>query len=321
MGGGREQSFKVRIVGAIRRRLRKVQSRLLGPDPLAAEFDSLRGQIAALEERLTYVHNEISEGRQHLRILLGDSDRFHASMNQTRSSFDTQWDILPEGAHLATDDAFVANASRLIETYTQLPAEWFKGKTVLDAGCGNGRWAYAFSRLGAHVTAVDQSDHGLQNVRRLCESYSGFRHRAVNLLEPLPFDDQFDLVWSYGVLHHTGDTKRAFDNILPAVKPDGAMFLMLYGEPTRPGEYAEINTYVQHRRATVTMSFAEKVAYLKKIYPDELVHGYFDAISPAINDLYRYDEILDWLHLAGFSKVTRTLDNRNLHIMAHRSVI
>lgn len=323
MGGRWTQGFKSRIGQAIRRRLYRVRDRIMGPDPAVAA--AVQSEVHTLEERLaerlTYLQNEISEARQYLRFLLGESERYHQWMSQTRASFNTQWDILPEGAHLVTDEAFVTNASQVIETYTQLPAAWFKGKSILDAGCGNGRWAYAFSRLGANVMAVDQSEHGLQNVRRLCEEFPGFRHQAVNLLEPLPFDDQFDLVWSYGVLHHTGDTKRAFDNIVPAVKSDGSMFLMLYGEPFRPGEYGEINTYVQHRRATVAMTFSEKVDYLKGIYPAELVHGYFDAISPAINDLYRYDEILDWLNLCGFSRVTRTLDNRNLHIMAHRKQV
>ncbi|CAB3650426.1 MAG: class I SAM-dependent methyltransferase [Achromobacter pulmonis] len=321
MAGSRTQGFETRAVRAIRRRLYRIRDRIMGPDPRVAAV--VQDKVHALEERLveqlTYLQNEISEARQYLRFLLGESDRYHQWMNQTRASFNTQWDMLPEGAHLVTDEAFVANSGKLIETYTQLPASWFKGKSILDAGCGNGRWAYALSRLGANVMAVDQSEHGLRNVRRLCEEFPGFRHRAVNLLEPLPFNDQFDLVWSYGVLHHTGDTKRAFDNILPAVKADGSMFLMLYGEPCRTGEYAEINTYVQHRRATAAMTFAEKVQYLKSIYPAELVHGYFDAISPAINDLYRYDEILDWLNLSGFSRVSRTLDSRNLHIMAHRN--
>ena len=37
-----------------------------------------------------------------------------------------------------------------------MPLDWFAGKSVLDAGCGNGRWSTAFARLGAQVTAIDR---------------------------------------------------------------------------------------------------------------------------------------------------------------------
>jgi len=273
---------------------------------------------AFLEERMTYLLHEVSETRQHLRMLLGESPRFQAWTAQTRASFDTQWHILPEGDHLATDPSFLQRGSKLVEEYTQLPASWFKGKTLLDAGCGNGRWAYVFCRLGAKVTAVDQSDHGIENVRRLCSEFPDFRAQAANLLEPLALTTSFDFVWSFGVLHHTGDTRRSFDNVQKMVKPGGKLLLMIYGEPERQGEFDEINTYVKHRRATSAMTFPEKVEYLRDLYPTELVHGYFDAISPAINDLHRFDEIREWLVSSGFGDVKRTFDNRNLIIMAIR---
>jgi hypothetical protein len=49
------------------------------------------------------------------------------------------------------------------------------------------------------------------------------------------------------------------------------------------------------------------------------LHGYFDAISPDINDLYRWDEIVSWLVAAGFTNVTRTFDHPNHFVIAQRS--
>lgn len=275
---------------------------------------------APVDEKIEYLLNEVSELRQITRFLLVDSPRFHDWIEQTRASFDAQWDLLPEGTNLLTDKEFLSQAQRLIEAYTGLSATWFAGKTVLDAGCGNGRWAYVFSELGARVTAVDQSAHGIENVKRLCSRFDGFRAMPADLLKPLPLDETFDFVWSFGVLHHTGDTYLAFQNVQRMVKSDGMLFLMIYGEPLRPSEFTEVNTYVKHRRATATMNFEKKISYLSTIYPPELVHGYFDAISPTINDLYRFDELEVWLSKAGFDDIKRTFDSRNIFMTAHRKV-
>jgi len=271
------------------------------------------------EERIKYLENECSELRQIVRFLQVDSKAWNEFMAQTRQSFDTQWEQLPEGKGLVTDKEFLDQAINLVEKYTLLNRDWFKGKKVLDAGCGNGRWSYILSKMGADVTAVDQSIHGLQNAKKLCSSYPNFKSAQVNLLEPLPNElGQFDLVWSFGVLHHTGNTYKSFQNIIPLVKTQGMIFLMLYGEPSQGGEYTEINDYVFHRREISSMNFKNKISYCKNTFAPDLVHGWFDAISPRVNDLYRFDEIRDWLAMAGFTNINRTFQNRNLFIVAEK---
>ena len=46
------------------------------------------------------------------------------------------------------------------------------------------------------------------------------------------------------------------------------------------------------------------------------IHGYFDAISPPINDLYTFEELQGWLLGEGFENIARTVDTRNHHIIA-----
>jgi len=271
------------------------------------------------EEKIKYLENECSELRQIVRFLQVDSKAWNEFMAQTRQSFDTQWEQLPDGKGLVTDSEFIEQGTNLVEKYTLLNRDWFKGKKVLDAGCGNGRWSYVLSSMGAYVTAVDQSIHGLKNAQNLCSSYMNFSSAQVNLLEPLPKEmGQFDLVWSFGVLHHTGNTYQSFKNIAHLVKPKGIIFLMLYGEPTNYGEYTEVNDYVFHRREISSMNFKDKIIYCQKTFAPDLVHGWFDAISPRINDLYRFDEIKDWLVIAGFSNIQRSFENRNLFIVAEK---
>lgn len=271
------------------------------------------------EEKITYLLNEVSELRQIVRILQSDSELWREWMAKTYQSFDSQWESLSDGAGLASDEEFRKSMLNLVEQYTSLPKSWFAGKRILDAGCGNGRWSLALSTLGAQVTAFDQSRHGVEATRTLCANFPDFSVIQHDILDTSPFQQSFfDLVWSFGVMHHTGNTLRAFNNIAPLVKPGGYFFLMLYGEPTTQGDYAEINEYVLHRRAIHHISLAEKIAYCKQHFEPQYIHGWFDAISPPINDLYRFDEIRNWLVHGNFWDIKKTTPNRNLFIIAQK---
>ena len=274
-----------------------------------------------LKAILRFLLDEVSELRSLTRHLLAESPRFEQLINDTRDSFNFQWGDIKEGTALLSDPDFVKNAAGLVEEYTGLPRDWFKGKRVLDAGCGNGRWSATFCALGAEVTSFDISDHGVAETREACTggTVTVLKH---NVLEPLPFDDTFDLVWSYGVLHHTGDTWTGFQNLLPAVAGDGYFFLMLYGEPRAwvPGEFRELNLYQRMRGTLRGRSSVEKKELLEEILEPQLVHGFFDAVSPPINDCYSRSEVTGWLRGAGFQDIRETLDNRNIHIIGQKHV-
>src|SRR5438093_1911313 len=110
----------------------------------------------------------------------------------------------------------------------QLPAEYFKGKLVLDAGCGSGRWTYAMASLGATVVAVDLTEAGIEITHRATAHMDNVAVLQASLFQ-LPFNpESFDLVVSWGVLHHTPDTKKAFAWIAPLVKPGGQLYVMVY---------------------------------------------------------------------------------------------
>lgn len=277
-------------------------------------------RVDPIKAQIAYLLAENSEIRQQLRMLLAASPEYRAAISQTADSFDSQWADLPTGRHLPGDPEFDETSIDQLCRYTEKPRDWFTSKRVLDAGCGMGRWSRALCILGAEVTAIDISQAGLASTESLCSTFPGFRTKRCNLLEPLPFGD-FDLVWNYGVCHHTGDTRLALGHVAAAVKEGGLLFTMLYGEP-RDGQtidYGEIASYTKHRQATSAMSFSERVAYLRARFPDDEVHGWFDAISPRVNDLYRFDEIEGWLRSWGFTNIHTTVESRNLHIAATHS--
>jgi 2-polyprenyl-3-methyl-5-hydroxy-6-metoxy-1,4-benzoquinol methylase len=271
---------------------------------------------------LAYALNEISDLRQLVRSLLAQSPSSRTDANQTLGSFDYQWDRLSDGINMLSDHEFRAKSRSEIVRLTTLPTEWFPGKRVLDAGCGNGRWSEALCALGADVLALDASAAGVRQAQQACAAYSKFKSRFSahqhDLLEPISEKD-FDLVWCFGVAHHTGDTARAIGNACAAVKPGGYLFAMIYGEPTTEAHFIELNNYTMKRRELAGMDFDERVAFLRQQSSDDLLNAWFDGLSPQINDLHRFDEITAWLSTYGFEKPTRTSENRNHHFIARKN--
>jgi SAM-dependent methyltransferase len=244
---------------------------------------------------------------------------------QTLASFDFQWKELPTGGALASDRWFDENVAGIIaEELLCLSPDWFAGRSVLDAGCGSGRWTIGLLRLGARVTAVDASPHALERCRESVESLctpeeaARLTLREVDLLR-LPDDltsRRFDCVFSFGVLHHTGATREAFENVAALVEPGGVIFLYLYGKES----FSPAGRILLELRRLVLapLPFRAKKALLSLLYRKKDVHQIFDLLSPVVNARHSFDEVEEWLHGAGFRDVLRTIPHAELFIRAAR---
>jgi SAM-dependent methyltransferase len=103
-------------------------------------------------------------------------------------------------------------------------------RRVLEIGVGLGTDLVRFARAGARVTGVDLTEHsiGLARSRLALEGLVGDLRRAD--AERLPFaDGSFDVVYSWGVLHHTPDTAGAIRESIRVLAPGGRLCVMLYG--------------------------------------------------------------------------------------------
>lgn len=117
------------------------------------------------------------------------------------------------------------------EWHIPLVAEFdkWRGRDVLEVGCGLGTDAVSFARAGAVYTGVDLTEASIELVRRRFgyENLKGTLRTAD--AEALPFPDaSFDMVYSHGVLHHTPDTGRAINEVHRVLRPGGTAMVMLY---------------------------------------------------------------------------------------------
>jgi SAM-dependent methyltransferase len=108
----------------------------------------------------------------------------------------------------------------------------WKGKTVLEIGCGIGTDAEQFALAGAEVTALDLSRKSLEICleRFRINRQNGLFYRG-NIEDTDVVPVQFyDLVYAFGVLHHTPDPVRSIENIKRYMGPHSELRIMLYSK-------------------------------------------------------------------------------------------
>jgi hypothetical protein len=124
-------------------------------------------------------------------------------------------------------------------------------------------------------------------------------------------------VFSFGVLHHTGDTHRALANVSRLVAEDGVLFAYLYG--AQSVDWRKRLALLAGRAILAPLPFAAKKTVLRRLMPGRDVHQAFDLFSPVINDRYDQGRVERWLRDLGFSDVTRTLPHSELFLRAARA--
>jgi SAM-dependent methyltransferase len=105
----------------------------------------------------------------------------------------------------------------------------FAGQKVLEVGFGMGTDLYQFASAGAVVSGVDLSSEHLRIATQRFATYGIPADLRLGDAESLPFEDaSFDVVYSFGVIHHTPDAKKAADEIHRVLRPNGRAIIGVY---------------------------------------------------------------------------------------------
>jgi|SRR5215813_6133770 len=250
---------------------------------------------------------------------------------RTARSFGYEWSRFPE-MYREWEQTFLD----YMQPHT---ADFFRAKKVLDAGCGNGRFAYYAAKYGADVWAIDLG--GAVEVANQNATPGGQVHVIQADLHEPPFAPaSFDFIYSTGVLHHLAEPQKAFVNLLKYLKPGGEIQIYLYWKPEgQPIKSALLSLMRGVRQITTrlplplthALAFPAALAafgflvwpyqVLKKIpglgraaenipmkqyaqFPFRVcVNDQLDRFSAPIENRYTKQEVLNWLNEAGLEDI------------------
>ena len=209
-----------------------------------------------------------------------------------------------------------------------------EGKLVLDVGVGAGRFAEVVSRWGAEIIGTDLSfavDAAYENVGK---------RENVHILQAnlfhLPFrKDVFNAIYSIGVLHHTPNTKQAFDALVPHLQSGGefAVFVYAFGHYSYFSDiWRKVTTRVPHRILYYLSSLSIPLYYLYRLpgfgsglrflfpmsqHPSPRWRWLdtFDWYTPKYQHKHTWPEVYLWFEEKGFGNIRLLQASREFSVL------
>ena len=201
-----------------------------------------------------------------------------------------------------------------VRSYPELCALLDNGriKSAIEFGCGTGWFTAALARhWGVRATGVDMTPRAVARAREIVAALKLTDKASIVESDIFSYDsaaEQYDLVASIGVLHHTSDCHAAFHHVQKAVAPDGYLFIGLYH---LYGRKLMLDYYRQ-------MIANEGEDYAFRRY--QMAHGelgegtleaswFKDQVLHPHETLHTYEEVSNWVEEAGLHLVGTSIND------------
>lgn len=222
-----------------------------------------------------------------------------AEVRRTADTFGWEWQEFQ-----ALHDSFATYQHQFLDWVSPITPDFFRGKAVLDAGCGMGRFAATSGAFGAKdVLAVDISD-AVEVAHRNTRALPNVHVVQADIYH-LPFARPFDFIFSIGVLHHLPDPEGGFLALVRHLKPQGSIFAWVYGRENNGWIVRVVNplreklfSRLPHEALYAVSFFITLVAHplLRLLYRPL---NRFEPLRPLAQSL-PYNGYLSWLAQFGF---------------------
>jgi 2-polyprenyl-3-methyl-5-hydroxy-6-metoxy-1,4-benzoquinol methylase len=180
-------------------------------------------------------------------------------------------------------------------------ARW-AGKKVLEIGCGIGTDTINFARSGADVTVAELSDESMDVARRRAEVF-GLENRirfyngnAEELTSFVPVE-KHDLVYSFGVIHHSPHPERILDQATQYIRPGGTLKVMVYNRLSWKVLWMVLRygkgDFRQTRRLIAEHSEAQFGSPVTYAYSQSELRGLLASYGFRVTDMF-VDHIFPW---------------------------
>jgi SAM-dependent methyltransferase len=194
---------------------------------------------------------------------------------------------LPVGTREYFDE--VERRKYFVEPHIPAFAEFprWKGRRVLEIGCGIGTDAVNFVRNGADYTAVELSPKSIELAKRRFDVYGlkgTFLQGNAEELDRLLGVPSFDLVYSFGVIHHTPNPRAVIEAARRVVAEDGELRMMLYAKESWKAIMIETGLDQPEAQSGCPIAFTYTAHQAR-----ELLEGQFAITSMRQDHIFPYD--------------------------------
>jgi SAM-dependent methyltransferase/uncharacterized protein YbaR (Trm112 family) len=242
--------------------------------------------------------------------------------------------------------SFMTDKANFLDFIHPITEEFFQDKFVLDAGCGMGRFLKLSAEFGSRETiGVDLSqsvEAAYYNIRELPNA-----HVIQADIMALPFINQFDYIFSIGVLHVTENPQQSFNQLVKLLKDGGTISTWVYSKENNEWVIRYVNPLREHvtsklprpllyvlcqilgiflyvclkliykpankgflgRQFGYWLPYNEYLNYSTQLNYASLVSVIFDQLVPRLVEYLPRDEFENWFHMQNFSEVLITSRN------------